>query len=327
LGLRGIVPTDKAAVPALAEAASAALDCVGVDKDDLVLIVSNQPQRVIADALEAAAQGRAGGVSSITYPELSRDGEEPPEFVTAAMAGATAIFAPTTFSLSHTGARMAATSNGARIATMPSITPEIFARAMPVDYVELGLAGARIAGCLTAASTCRITTPAGTDAVLDLTGRTAISDDGNISGPAAWGNLPAGEGFIAPLEDRGEGMIVYDGALAGHGLLEEPVRLRLESGRVTGAAGAAGAWLLETLDAGGPDGRAIAEIGIGTNPAAVLSGNILEDEKVIGTVHLAFGMSASIGGENFASVHIDGMMLTPTVELDGQLLMRDGILV
>jgi leucyl aminopeptidase (aminopeptidase T) len=145
---------------------------------------------------------------------------------------------------------MAATSNGARIATMPRITPEIFARAMPVDYVELGLAGARIASSLTAASTCRITTPAGTDVVLDLTGRTAISDDGNIGGPAAWGNLPAGEGFIAPLEDRGEGMIVYDGALAGYGLLEEPVRLRLESGRVTGAAGAAGAWLLETLDAG-----------------------------------------------------------------------------
>ena len=311
----------------LTAAATAALDCVGVDENDKVLIVCNEPQRSIADALEAAAQGRAGGVTCITYPELSRDGEEPPAFVSEAMGAATAIFAPTTYSLSHTEARMAATRRGARIATMPGISPEIFARAMPVDYAQLGRAGSRIASKLTAASTCRITTPAGTDVVVDLTGRVAISDDGNLGGPAAWGNLPAGEGYIAPLEGKGEGTIVYDGALAGHGLLEEPVRVRLENGRAVSAEGAVGAWLLETLDAGGPNGRSVAEIGIGTNPAATLSGNILEDEKVIGTVHLAFGMSASLGGENVASVHIDGMMLTPTVELDGRELMGDGKLL
>jgi leucyl aminopeptidase (aminopeptidase T) len=170
---------------------------------------------------------------------------------------------------------------------------------------------------LTAAATCRITSPAGTDVTLTLAGRTAISDDGNLRATGAFGNLPAGEGFISPIETAGEGTIVFDGSIGGYGLLEEPLWVTLSGGRIVEAGGAAAPWLLSTLDAGGEHGRSIAELGIGTNPAARLSGNILEDEKVKGTIHLAFGTSASIGGVNVSSVHIDGMVLRPTVELDG----------
>jgi aminopeptidase len=81
------------------------------------------------------------------------------------------------------------------------------------------------------------------------------------------------------------------------------------------------------LDAGGEFGRSIAELGIGTNPAARLTGNVLEDEKALGTIHLAFGTSLGIGGVNRSSVHIDGLVLRPTVELDGRMLMEDGTLV
>ena len=87
--------------------------------------------------------------------------------------------------------------------------------------------------------------------------------------------------------------------------------MTLAGGRIVEAGGAAAPWLLSTLDAGGEHGRSIAELGIGTNPAARLTGSILEDEKVKGTVHLAFGTSAGIGGVNVSSVHIDGMVLSP----------------
>jgi leucyl aminopeptidase (aminopeptidase T) len=110
-------------------------------------------------------------------------------------------------------------------------------------------------------------------------------------------------------------------------LLAEPLTVTVSDGRATDADGEAGAWLLRTLDEGGPTGRLVAELGIGTNPSAKLIGNILEDEKVIGTVHLAFGMSASLGGANVSSVHIDGVMNSPTLELDGRLVMQDGELV
>lgn len=171
----------------------------------------------------------------------------------------TVVFAPTTYSVSHTQARIAATGRGVRIATMPGITEEIFQRAVSVDYGELKRAGEEIAARLTAAGTCRITSAAGTDVVLTLDGRTAISDDGDLRAPGAFGNLPAGEGFISPLETAGEGTIVFDGSIGGYGLLEEPLSVTLSRGRLVDARGAAAPWLLRTLDAGGEHGRSIAD--------------------------------------------------------------------
>lgn len=315
------------AVHDLAVAADAAVRCLGVGSTDDVLVLCNEEQRSIADSLALAAKGAGRSVQILEYLALTRDGEEPPTFVAGAMAEATVIFAPTAFSLSHTRARLEATVRGARIATMPGITPEIFRRALPVDYGELKRAGERIAAELSAASTCRVSSPAGTDLVLSLEGRTAICDDGNLQDEAAWGNLPAGEAFIAPIETSGEGTIVLDGALAGYGMLRELLHVTLADGRAIEAEGEAAQWLLGMLDAGGPTGRLVAELGIGTNPRATLTGHILEDEKAAGTAHLAFGTSASFGGTNISTVHIDGMLLRPTVELDGHPLVRDGALL
>ena len=194
----------------LAVAAEAAVQCLGVGPTDEVLVLCNEAQRTIAESLVLAADGGARSVRIVEYPTLTRDGEEPPPFVAEAMKEASVIIAPTSCSISHTRARMEATARGARIATMPGITPEIFRRALPVDYAELERAGERIATELSAASTCGVTSPAGTNVVLSLDGRTAICDDGNLQAEAAWGNLPAGEAFIAPIETSGEGSIVFD---------------------------------------------------------------------------------------------------------------------
>jgi leucyl aminopeptidase (aminopeptidase T) len=263
----------------------------------------------------------------LAFPTLSRHGEEPPPKVAAAMMRADVVFAPSSRSLTQTQARIEATGRGVRIATLPTITEEIFARTLPVDYAELKRKGEWLAARLTAASTATITSAAGTNIALSLNGRTGRSDDGNLQQPGIVGNLPAGEGYIAPLESVGDGTIVLDGSLAGYGPLVSPVRVTVEHGCAVEAETDAGEWLLKTLDAGGEHGRSLAELGIGTNPAAILSGNVLEDEKVIGTIHLAFGSSAGLGGVNVAGVHIDGVMLRPTVELDGARVLDDGRLV
>jgi leucyl aminopeptidase (aminopeptidase T) len=307
--------------------AEAAVTCLAVGADDDVLVLCNDEQLAIADAIAEAAEAKARSARVLAFPRRSRHGEEPPPEVAEAMTSATVIFAPTTFSLSHTAARLQATERGARIATMPGITEEVFRRALSVDYRELKRAGLLLAARLTAASSCRVTSPGGTDLELDLTGREGISDDGDIGTVGAFGNLPAGEAFISPIETSGEGTIVFDGALGGFGLLDEPVTAKLSEGRMVSASGRAGEWLYSTLDAGGEHGRSIAELGIGTNPAARLTGNILEDEKALGTIHLAFGTSAGIGGVNRSTVHIDGLVLRPSVWLDGRALMEDGTLV
>jgi leucyl aminopeptidase (aminopeptidase T) len=113
-------------------------------------------------------------------------------------------------------------------------------------------------------------------------------------------------------------------SLAGYGLLWEPVAVSVVGGHAVDADGEAARWLLNTLDAGGPNGRVLAELGIGTNAQAQVTGFILEDEKALRTAHLAFGTSSSFGGANDATVHVDGIVHRPTVELDGRPLMVDG---
>ena len=118
-----------------------------------------------------------------------------------------------------------------------------------------------------------------------------------------------------------------DGSIAGIGLVSEPVHLIVEDGHLTSARGGQGMELMELLTAHGEDGTTVAELGIGTNEKAILTGEILEDEKILGTCHVAFGASAGIGGTVQVPVHLDCIVLEPTVELDGEPIVRAGELL
>jgi leucyl aminopeptidase (aminopeptidase T) len=308
----------------LRAAALAAIQCLAVDERDRVLIVSNPPQRTIAEALREAAQSRTTRVRLLEFPALSRHGEEPPDNVTCGFEQATVVLAPTVYSLSHTQTRIRASSRGVRVAGMSSLDEAAFTAALPVDYTQLTETAQAVAAALTTANTSHITSPAGTDLHLQLQGRRAHADSGDLQGPGAFGNLPGGEAYIAPLEAASGGTLVIDGSLAGYGLLHELLSINLRGGRIIDAAGEAAEWLLQTLDSGGDGGRTLAELGIGVNPGATLTGVSIVDEKARGTAHLAFGTNTSFGGANSARVHIDGVLLNPTVRLDGHVLIEDG---
>ena len=161
----------------------------------------------------------------------------------------------------------------------------------------------------------------------DSEGRVGIVDAGELTAKGAFGNLPCGEGFIAPVEGTAEGTLVVDGSIAAIGLVESPVHLTVEGGHLTGATGDQGARLMELLTVHGPDGTNVAELGIGTNEEAILTGNILEDEKIFGTAHVAFGASAGIGGTIQVPVHLDVVIKEPTVEIDGEAILGGGELL
>jgi leucyl aminopeptidase (aminopeptidase T) len=301
------------------------MDCFGLQKHDRVLIVSNPPQRRVAKALFDTARERADDVRHLGFATLGRHGEEPPDAIADALREATVALAPTVYSISHTRARIEATARGVRIAGMSSLTEAAFASALPIDYGVLERSTAVVARALTKAGTCRLTSSAGTDLTLHVRGRTAHEDNGNLREPGAFGNLPAGEAYIAPVETEGDGIIVVDGSLAGYGLLRQPLCLRLRHGRIVDATGHAADWMLRTLDAGrGRKGRTIAELGIGVNPGAEVSGIVIVDEKVRGTAHVAFGTNVSFGGVNDAGVHVDAVLLKPTMYLDGVPFLQNG---
>ncbi len=302
-------------------------DCLDVGEGENVLVICNPATEAVGAALrDEAAAAAADAVLAVMAERASHAGE-PPATLAAAMAAADVVLAPTVQSLSHTAARKAASEAGARIATLPGVTEEMLARVMSADMEGLRRRGAAVAAALDAGSEARITCPLGSDLKLGIEGRAAIPDAGELSAAGAFGNLPCGEGFIAPVEGTGEGTLVVAGSIAGVGKVAEPVTLEVHSGHLVAASGPDGATLMELLSAHGPDGTNVAELGIGTNEMAILTGEILEDEKILGTAHVAFGASAAIGGTVQVPVHLDCVVLDPDVEIDGELLVRGGELL
>jgi leucyl aminopeptidase (aminopeptidase T) len=239
--------------------------------------------------------------------------------VAAALAAADVYIAPTSKSLSHTRARKAATDKGARGATLPGVTADLLARLMTADLETLAERSRNVAQLLTGADEAHFTCPRGSDFRMDLSGREGTPDDGDLTAPGAFGNLPCGEGFVAPL--NGEGRFVV-ASLAGIGLGTGV--LTVEDGHLTAAEGPEGERLLAMLRAAGEQGTNLAELGVGTNEQATLTGNVLEDEKILGTVHVAFGASAGIGGTVSVPVHLDSVVLEPTLDIGGTRVIEAG---
>jgi leucyl aminopeptidase (aminopeptidase T) len=243
------------------------------------------------------------------------------------MRAADVVLAPTVQSLSHTAARKAASEAGARVATLPGVTEEMLARMMSADMEGLRRKGGAIADALSGGSEALLTCANGSELRLGLADREAIPDAGELSERGAFGNLPCGEGFIAPLEGTAEGKLIVDGSIAAVGQVKRPVALTIEAGHLTDASGEEGRRLMELLTPHGPDGTNVAELGIGTNEMAILTGNVLEDEKILGTAHVAFGASAAIGGTVQVPVHLDCVVMRPTVSVGGEELVREGELL
>ena len=306
----------------LRDAVATVLDrCLGIGPGENALVVVDPGTRAIGESLRDAASERGAEAVLVIMDERATDGTEPPAPIAAALRACDVFIAATTRSLSHTAARKQATDAGVRGATMPGVTAEMLARVMAVDFDTMAERSRAVAELLTAGRVARITCPRGTDATVDLTGRAGIADDGNLTTPGAFGNLPCGEAFIAPL--TGEGRIVA-ASLARLGLSDEPAALTLSGGRLVSAEGGLGPDYLRLLRAHGEPGTNLAELGVGTNERAQLTGNVLEDEKILGTVHVAFGASAAIGGTVSVPIHLDAVVDEATLTIDGVSVLQAG---
>jgi aminopeptidase len=301
--------------------------CMGISPGEEVLVVCNPVTEEIGALMRIEAQGDGADATLAVISERDSAAAEPPRAVAAAMAAADVVLAPTIQSLSHTAARKAASEAGVRIGTLPGVTEEMLGRLMTGDLEEIRRRGWAVVTALNRGSEARITCPQGSDLRIGLEGRKGIVDAGELGNRGAFGNLPCGEGFIAPLEGTTEGKLVVDGSIAEIGLLDSPVTLTVREGHLVDASGEDGARLMELLTVHGKDGTNVAELGIGTNEEAILTGNILEDEKILGTCHVAFGASAAIGGTVQVPVHLDCVVLEPTVEIGGETIVSGGDLL
>lgn len=295
--------------------------CLGVRSGEQLLVICDPDRTDLGEALlRGGLDAGADAVLAVLPPRPER-GTEPPAALAAAMAAADVYVAPCLPSLSHTVARKAASERGVRGATMPGATADLVARLMSADFDAMGRRCAAVADLLSAADEAHLSCPRGTDMRFDLRGRAGIADDGDLTARGAFGNLPCGEGFVAPL--GGEGTIAAS-VVPGPGVLDEPVLITVRDGALAEADGPHGADYVAALTAHGERGRNLAELGIGTNDRATLTGNILEDEKILGTAHVAFGASASIGGTVAVPVHLDVVVLEPSLTVGATTVLDAG---
>jgi leucyl aminopeptidase (aminopeptidase T) len=306
----------------LIEGAKTAVEtCMKVKKREVVLIITDPERRNIAEALYAANNEVGAEVMLFQMKPRTRHGEEPPPIIAAAMKRADVIFAPTTYSISHTQARKKASRSGARIASMPGITTDMMSTGgMTADFNKIARTIKRLSKIVRNKKDVHITTEAGTDITFSIAGRKWITDDNGICHKkGSFTNLPAGEIFIAPKEGTANGTIVIDGAFQDK--LDTPARITVKDGMATEIIRALK--VRNMLDEVGKKGRNVAEFGIGMNPKSKIIGNVLEDEKKLGTIHIAFGDNSTYGGVVKCGVHIDGIILKPTVVLDDKKTILD----
>lgn len=287
-----------------------------------ILIVCDPEKRDLADAVYQAATELASEAIWMEMKCRSKSGEEPPKAVSEAMKQVDVAVCITTESLTHTKARKEAAALGVRVATMPGITEDLFSQgAITADYGVVKELTERVAKLLREGDKVRITKD-GREIALSIAGRNGIPSTGVYRNKGESGNLPSGEAYIAPIEGSANGEIIVDGSIAGIGKVTEPLVIRVENGRLVEAVGEQGVQLLTML--GDKAGRELGEFGIGTNEWARITGVVLEDEKVAGTIHLAFGSNHTFGGTVDAGVHIDLVITKPSIWIDELLIMEDG---
>jgi leucyl aminopeptidase (aminopeptidase T) len=310
----------------LYKAAQVALNnCLAVKKGETVLVITDEPERKVGYAFWEAAREIGTEAMLLEILPRSSNGEEPPEAVARLMRGFDVLIIPTSKSMSHTGARREACEAGARCVTLPGILEDTAVRTLNADYNEIAERSTRLAELVNAGQTARVTTPAGTDVTMTIQGRECHADTGLVHNPGEFSNLPAGEAYVAPVEGSAGGVIVVDGAMVGK--VKQPIRIVVKDGYATQITGGKSAEELEAIiEPFGQPGRNVAELGIGTNHKAQIVGSVLEDEKVMGTVHMALGDNKSMGGNVSVQSHLDGILLKPTLWIDDKKIMENGVL-
>lgn len=300
--------------------------CMNLNPNESCLVVSDKKLRNIGISLLKNSLKITNKSKLVLTPILEVHGAEPPKFVSDEMLKYDVVLLATTKSLSHTKAREAASKKGARIASMPGITIDVMERALNVDFNRIRKMNNELISKLKNKSIIRITTKKGTDIEFSLKGRKWTGDDGIYTKKGAFGNLPAGEIFIAPLEGKTRGKIISDASIGGLGKVDRNAEIIVKNGFIAGINGGKAAGKFNKL-LKCKMYKNVAELGIGTNCKAKITGNVLEDEKTYGTCHIAFGNNIYFGGRVDVPFHVDVVVKNPDIHANSELIVKHGKII
>jgi leucyl aminopeptidase (aminopeptidase T) len=299
-----------------------------VGEGEAVVIVTDPEMERFAGLVEDACRACGGVVTTCLMPVRRQDGEEPPGPVAKAMAKAGVIFSPVSISITHTRAMRSALEAGARAILMTAYTDDILTSPalLETDFHAQASVCHRIGDAFTDGGCVRLTSPRGTDLSFSIEGRTANVLT-NLPEPGQLAPVPDIEVNVVPVTGAANGRLVADASIPylGIGVLQDPVVCTMEDGFITRMEGGAEADRLRTYLSSFGDHNCfnVAELGVGLNPKARLTGEMLEDEGVLGTIHIGIGTSHTLGGEIVAPTHYDLLMWEPTIEVDDRVVQRN----
>lgn len=308
--------------------------CMDIRRGENVLIVCDPTTAEIGQSLHIATQKRSDRVLLIVMPKSRHHGEEPPSPVAALMRQQQVVIAATKYSLTHTRAARQALKDGARIATMPGMTFELYTEGgMTADFQDVKRRISNIANFLRRRRIINVKSESGTDVTFEVNWRDwKLDDNGICNRPRMLTNLPAGKVFILPKEGTMNGTIVIDGSWDST-LIDEPVEFIVEDGTVVDVKGGTlAATIRQSYGEVAKKLKAkdresvwtVAEFGFGMNPSARLVGNVLEDEKRMGSCYFSIGDNTGLGGTSNAGIHVSGVLAEPSVWLDDSCLTEAG---
>lgn len=269
-------------------------------------------------------------IIALHIPVATRHGCEPPEIIQSSMCQYTLIIALTYFSLAHTQARVKAGLHGARFLSLP-----MYNRVMLMDpslrfnYRQQRNIVESVTESLNIGNTIHVISDAGTNITLNIQGRIGNCCPGYVYQPMDLGSPPDIESNISPIEEASQGVIVIDGSIThpSLGLLETPVKLNVVDGRIVEIESNQLEYVKHLEAILGPINskrRILAECGIGLNPAAKLTGNMLTDEGAYGCLHFGFGSNITVGGKNDVDFHLDFVFKNATVYIDQKIIIEKG---
>lgn len=307
-------------------------ECAAVKPGEEVLVVTDFLTLDVAEVVATAARSVTPEVAVIAMPPRRTDGAEPPACVAAAMKAADVFFTPVSKSITHTDATRTALNAGARGIMLTQYNLRMLeGGGIDADFAAIRPVCEWVGKCWADGRRVRITAPGGTDITASIEGRPGNAHPGIAHGPGTMTTVPNIEASVSPVEGTCEGMIVADASIPyfGIGILDEPVRYTVRSGRAVSIDGGRQAQEVVRMMADCRDENVynIAQLSIGLNPYCKVQGVMLEDEGAYGTCHIGIGTSTLLGGTVKTALHYDALIWRPTIEIDGQTIMKDGALL
>lgn len=274
----------------------------------------------------AVRQAGAEPVSLIIIPRTV-GGQELPEPVAGAFLRSSAVINIARWPITHSRAASAALGAGTRTCNLRGFQDGMLdSPGVTTDYEAVRRNALTVDALLERASEVHFTTAEGSDVTMRLCGRKGKAQTGFADEPGKFSGLPDGEATVAPLEGTTQGRIINPYIIDRIGLVDEPFRMEIKDGWIAGVEGGRQARnLLDMFDEFDPNARRIAsQFALGMNPDCRVFPDTKEVSKRLGTLHVAMGDNISLGGTIQSGLHIDIVILNPTVRLDGKRILENG---